>query len=273
MDQHFHTPHPVELYVELGRGRLAVTATPTDESAVTVTGDRADEVVVEHREDRLTVVGPRQSGFLGGSTPRLDVTISVPTSSTLTVKAGSADTEATGCFAGVWATSGSGDITLEVVDGVADLQSGSGDVTLAEVRGDGRVKSGSGDVDVRRTGSALTVVTGSGDVRIGATGGALAVKTGSGDVRVGESGDDVSFSTGSGDLMVDVARRGRLLAKGASGDVRIGIPAGTPVWTDISTVSGRVSSDLQGVGEPAEGQDHVEIRTKTASGSITLQQR
>jgi DUF4097 and DUF4098 domain-containing protein YvlB len=273
MNQHFHTPHPVELYVELGRGRIAVTATETDESTVTVSGERADEVVVEHRDDRLTVVGPRQTGFLGGSTPRLDVTITVPTSSTLTVKAGSADTQATGSYAGVWASSGSGDVTVDVVDGVADLQSGSGDVKAAEIRGDGRIKSGSGDVDVRRTGSALTVSTGSGDVRIGTTGGALAIKTGSGDVRVGESGDDVSFSTGSGDLEVDVARRGRLLAKGASGDVHIGIPAGTPVWTDISTVTGRVSSDLQGVGEPAEGQDHVEIRTKSASGSITLQQR
>lgn len=273
MNQHFHTPRPVELYVELGRGRIAVTATESDDSTVTVTGERADEVVVEHRDDRLTVIGPRQTGFLGGSPPHLNVTISVPTSSTLTVKAGSADTEAIGSYAGVWASSGSGDITVGVVDGPADLQSGSGDVRIAEIRGDGRIKSGSGDVDVRRTGADLTVATGSGDVRVGATGGALAVKTGSGDVRVGDSGDDVSFSTGSGDLQVDVARRGRLLAKGASGDVHIGIPAGTPVWTDISTVTGRVSSDLQGVGEPAEGQDHVEVRTKSASGSITLQQR
>lgn len=273
MNHSFHTPRPVELYVELGRGRISVTATGTDESTVTVTGERAEEVVVEHLDDRLTVVAPRQTGFLGGSTPRLDVTITVPTSSTLTVKAGSAYTQATGSFAGVWATCGSGDLVVDVVDGVADLQSGSGDVKVAEIRGEGRIKSGSGDVDVRRTGAALTVATGSGDVRIGSTVGALAIKTGSGDVTVGESADDVSFSTGSGDLQVDLARRGRFLVKGASGDVHIGIPAGTPVWTDISTVTGRVRSDLQGVGEPAEGQDHVEIRTKSASGSVTLQQR
>ena len=53
------------------------------------------------------------------------------------------------------------------------------------------------------------------------------------------------------------------LAKNASGDVRVGIPAGVPVWTDVSSVTGQVHSDLQGAGEPAEGQDYIELRAKT----------
>ena len=98
------------------------------------------------------------------------------------------------------------------------------------------------------------------------------VKTGSGDLRVGESHDDVSLSTGSGDFVVDHVHRGRLSAKGASGDVRVGIPAGLPVWTDLSTVSGRIRSALDGAGQPDEGQDHVEVRAKTVSGDIVLTQ-
>ena len=64
--------------------------------------------------------------------------------------------------------------------------------------------------------------------------------------------------------------RGRITAKGASGDIAIGVVAGVPVWTDITTVSGQIRSDLQGAGQPEEGQDHVEVRAKTVSGDIVL---
>ena len=52
----------------------------------------------------------------------------------------------------------------------------------------------------------------------------------------------------------------------------VGIPAGTPVWTDVSTVSGSIRSSLEGAGQPAEGEDHVELRAKTVSGDIVLTQ-
>ena len=42
------------------------------------------------------------------------------------------------------------------------------------------------------------------------------------------------------------------------------------MWTDISTVSGAIRSNLEGAGEPAEGADHVELRAKTVSGDIVL---
>ncbi len=82
----------------------------------------------------------------------------------------------------------------------------------------------------------------------------------------------MSLSTGSGDLTIGTARRGRVSAKGASSDVRIGIPAGTPVWADINTVTGSVRSDIASVGAPQEGQDHIELEARTVSGDIVLKQ-
>jgi hypothetical protein len=63
-----------------------------------------------------------------------------------------------------------------------------------------------------------------------------------------------------------------MTAKGASGDVHIGVPAGVPVWTDISTVSGEIRSTLRGAGQPQDGADHVEVRAKVVSGDIVLTQ-
>ncbi|HXH80013.1 DUF4097 family beta strand repeat-containing protein [Nocardioides sp.] len=269
----FETPQPIELYVECHSGRLTVTAADVTRTDVTVTGKHADEFVVEQREDKIQVVGPRSGiGFLTGGAGKANITVVMPDQSSVTVKTGSADTQVHGAIGALWLNTGSGDVSVELVDGVAELQSGSGDLRLIELRGDTRIKSGSGDVVVRRC-SDLAVSTGSGDVLVESVGGRLVVKTGSGDVQVGEAADDLSLSTGSGDLSVELARRGRYVVKGASGDVRIGIPSGTPVWTDITTMSGRVQSDLTPVGAPAEGQDHLEIRATTASGDVTLQQR
>lgn len=272
MERTFETPRPIELYVESGSGSITVTAADVAQTDVTVIGERAEEFVVEQRDDRIQVVAPKGGlGFLTGN-HRSQITVVMPAESSLTVKTGSADTVVHGPLTGLWVNTGSGDVSAQLVDGSSELQSGSGDVRIIELRGSGRIKSGSGDVGVSRC-ADLTVSTGSGDVRIESVGGQLVVKTGSGDVQVGETADDLSLSTGSGDLTVDLARKGRYVVKGASGDVRIGVAAGTPVWTDIATISGRVRSDLTPVGAPAEGQDHLEIRATTASGDITLQQR
>ena len=44
------------------------------------------------------------------------------------------------------------------------------------------------------------------------------------------------------------------------------------MWTDISSVTGSVRSNLQGAGQPAEGQDYIELRAKTVSGDVYLEQ-
>jgi DUF4097 and DUF4098 domain-containing protein YvlB len=273
MDHTFDTPDPIELYVEIGKGRVDVTTTDSGTTTVTVTGEHADDVVVEQRDGQVAVVAPRSTGFMAGGGRRYLVAVTLPTASALALRTGSADSRAEGEYGATWVHTGSGDLSVELVTGPLEVQAGSGDVRLGELRGEGRVKSGSGDVSVGRVGAPLTISTGSGDVAVDSVAAELAIKTGSGDVRVGDSAHDLSFSTGSGDLQVGVARRGRFTVKGASGDVHLGIPAGTPVWTDISTVTGRIHSELGGIGEPAEGQDHVEVRAQVASGDITLQQR
>ena len=273
MEQTFDTPEPIELYVENGRGRVDVTAADTTETFVRVTGQRADEFVVEQDGHQVAVIAPKGTGGIFGRDAAAEVVVTVPALSVLVAKLGSSDLVSHGPLGGASVRTGSGDVSLELVEGEAELQSGSGDLRAAELRGATRVKSGSGDVAVDRTSGQLVVSTGSGDVRVRRSDGPLAVKTGSGDVAVGETVADLTCSTGSGDLHVGVAHRGRVTMTGASGDVLLGVPRGTPVWTDVLTVSGRITSDVRGAGEPAEGQDFLEVRARTASGDITLHQQ
>lgn len=264
------TPEPVDLYVELGEGRVHVTATGAGHSSVRVTGHDADQAVVELADDRVTVVGPRRrAGFLGGERSLL-VEVEVPPDSRVVVRTGSADVVLDGRAGPAQLRTGSGDVRVEELAGPATVETGSGRVEVEEARGELRVKSGSGDVRLGHAASSAAVSTGSGGVSVGSNDGPVAVKTGSGDLAVGESRTDVTLATGSGDLRIGAALRGRVTVKGASGHVLVGVRPGTPVWTDVSTVSGAVRSDLPSTGAPGPGQDHVELRARTVSGDVVL---
>ncbi len=268
-----HTPTPVRLYVEAGSGSLTLTAHETDTTHVEILGEAADEVEVRQDGDQISVVAPqRRTGFFAGD-QQLDITISLPTRSAVVTRTGSMDLTASGAFGDTRLKSGSGDLEIDGSVESAAVETGSGDLSLRECEGSLRVKSGSGDILLGTVGGESTISTGSGDVRVEATRGATSVKTGSGDLRVTDADADVELSTGSGDLMIDTARRGRFTLKSASGDAQIGIPAGTPVWTDISTVTGDISSNLERTGAPEEGADHVELRVKTVSGDVLLRQQ
>jgi DUF4097 and DUF4098 domain-containing protein YvlB len=269
MKQTFQTPDPVELYVELGSGRLTTLATGTTQSQVEITGPRAEEFKVYESPGRITVIAPH-GRFFGRDSH--DVTVTVPEGSALLTKMGSADTTVTGALGTVALKSGSGDIELDRSAGPVAIESGSGDVKGYEFTGEVRIKSGSGDIDLGEVSGRTVISTGSGDVVLGRVLATTVIKTGSGDLKVERAEGDVSLTTASGDLTIGHAVRGKVTAKNVSGDVAVGIPSGTPVWTDINTVTGSVANRLESVGKPAEGQDYVELRASTVSGDVLLKQ-
>ena len=273
MLQSFDTPGPTSLYVEIGSGDVQIRADDTAETTVEVTGEDAEDSTVEMRGEQIVVLGPhRRGGFLGRSHD-LYVVVTMPVASRLTTKLGSADLDVTGSVGETRLKSGSGDIRLDRVASEAGVDTGSGDITVREITGDLRVRTASGDVAVERLGGSADVATASGDVEIGSAAGEVSVKTASGDLRIREARKDVSLATASGDLTVDLMGAGQLQARNVSGDIRVGIPAGLPVWTDVNSMSGSVHSTLAGAGQPEEGEDFLALRAKTVSGDISLEQR
>ncbi|WP_127125828.1 DUF4097 family beta strand repeat-containing protein [Georgenia sp. SYP-B2076] len=267
----FETPSPVDLYVELGAGHLTIHADDVTGTTVDVEGRESEQVAVEQRGSRVVIMAPRRWTDLLGATD-LVVTVTLPTGSALAAKLGSADLLATGGFGATRVRSGSGDVHIDELAGHAAVDTGSGAVEITAALSDLRVKSGSGDVRVGRVGGTAVVVTGSGDVVLGATERDVVVKSGSGDLHVGDAHTDVRLTTASGGIMVAAIRRGTVRARAVSGDVRVGVPRGIPVWTDASSISGDVASTLEGAGRPGRGQDFVEVRASTVSGSIRLEQ-
>ncbi|MGH3413612.1 MAG: DUF4097 family beta strand repeat-containing protein [Marmoricola sp.] len=272
MKEQFATPEPIELYVELGSGSVGIEASDTDETIVVVEGPRAEEFTVRHADGKVSVHSPKERfGLLGGHDAH-DVRVGLPTGSDLVVKTGSAAVEATGGFGTVRAKTGSGDVEVDAATGPVVLATGSGELTCAEAADGLRAKTGSGDVEVGQVAGTAAISTGSGDVEVGRSADQLVVKTGSGDVTVNRARADASLISGSGSITVRHISRGRATLKSSTGDVRVGIPAGTPVWTDISSTTGRVASNLPSAGRPGEGQDHLRLTVRTTTGDVLLAQ-
>ena len=272
MQKTFSTPEPVSMHVELGSGNLVVHTDDMGETVVKVNGRDADNCVVEQRGDEIVVLAKQRGGGLFGSSRELTVHVSMPDDSRLSTKLGSADVVVQGRLGEARLRTGSGDVRVDVIAAAAFVETGSGDVSIDRVAGPLEVKSGSGDVFLEDLGGPANLATGSGDVQVTTARGPLQVKSGSGDLRVRQAFEDVALSTASGNLAVDRLQRGQVVAKNVSGDIRVGIPGGVPVWTDISSMTGSVRSNLDGVGEPSEGQEFIELRAKTVSGDISLEQ-
>lgn len=270
MKHEIPAPQPVTATVELRSGDLRVTATETGSVIVEVTGARADSVVVEAHGSRVSVVEPNRSGFLAGRGD-LVVTLVVPEQSSLVCKLGSAAVRATGELGSVRIASGAGDISLGTVAGSALVKTGAGDIGVDALGAESEIKAGAGTISVGRATGPIQLKTGAGAIEVGESSAPVTLKSGSGDLSVGSATQDTALSTASGDIRVARMTRGQASLKNVSGDIRLGVPDGTPVWTDISTTTGRVRSTLSPTGAPAEGQDHVEVRARSLSGDIYLE--
>jgi hypothetical protein len=75
MQHTFDTPAPTSVFVEIGSGRLDVTATTTDQTTVTVDGKYAEDTLVEQRGDQIVVLAPRRTGFFGSGELLVGITL------------------------------------------------------------------------------------------------------------------------------------------------------------------------------------------------------
>ena len=239
MPQHrFDTPDPVRLDVRLAAGELEVETVDGPHSTIALEGPikLVEPIQVELNGDRLTVHERRRgvSVFLGSGSVR--VLARVPRHSTVEVATASCDTTLSGRYRGVRVKSASGELRARgELDGEVEFDSASGDVRLPSVTGELRARTVSGDVTVQS-------LTGSATVR-----------------------------SVSGDLRVDSVREGRAKLDSVSGDIELGIAAGTGVDLDASSLSGHVSSEVP-LADAPDGQYGctVVIRGRTVSGDVTV---
>ena len=263
----FETPDTTTLVVRSGAGHVTITAEDTDRTTVELTPlnaageDAVAEARVEQQRRRRAGGPPPHRGGLFRPHPSVGIAITCPTGTTLEVKADSADVRRHRHLR-------RGEPQHRVRRGGRRARHR---LRQAEVRlRHGRRPDASGrrswSAPVRATSPSTAaaraprVSVGSGDIRIGELAGEAVTKTGSGDVEVDRLGGTLMTKSGSGNLVVRRATSGSVRANGASGSISIGIEEGTAAWLDVSTLTGRVSQELDQSDAPvrrsAPRRDH-----------------
>lgn len=265
MQYAFETPENVELQIRLPAGDVTVKThdEPRTEVEVVARGRKGEEaleqIVVESHErpgghvvsieqqDRIRF-GPIAISWGGG----IEVRVACPEGTDLDFNSASGDLSALGTYGRLAAKTASGDLRLGDV-GEAEVKTASGDVSIQAVASDASIQTVSGDVDVERLDADLTGRTVSGDIALGRVSGV------------------VTLNTTSGDVSIKALEGGELRVQTVSGDVRVGVAPGTPVWMDAVSVSGDLRSDLGEVGDTApEDAAVVPLQVKTVSGDVSF---
>ena len=232
-----------------GAARLEVSVEPLDDAAEQLI-DRVEVDVREGDADsptRLRVTVPERRLL---RTPAFAVRITTPAGTAARIAVASADVELTGRL------------------GALDLSSASADLDV-EQGTDVRLRTASGDARVGIVDGAGSIASASGDVRVGRAAGTLQLRTASGDVSVEQAGADVAISTASGDVTVAAATGGVVQVKTVSGDASVGVVPGLRVWLDLSSVSGRMESQLDDEAA-GDGPPELTLNLRSVSGDMRI---
>jgi len=273
----FQTPAPIRLSVTVPKGRIMVVAEETTETRVELTAVHGDattrawiaEAEVAQNGDEIVVRIPRARLGLFGMGGAIEARVHAPLGSAANLSNGSGRIETTGRLGAIDASSGSGTIRLDD-SSAARARTGSGDIAIAASAGSVEAKTGSGRITVGKVGADARISTGSGHAELAEATGDAHLSTGSGDIEIGQAGDSLEAFAASGNVKVRRADHGRVRAKTISGQVSIGVANGVAALLDITTMSGRVNSELEAAGPPGEGEKRIELIVSTMSGNVNL---
>jgi DUF4097 and DUF4098 domain-containing protein YvlB len=254
----FPATEPIDLLVEVTAGSVRITAEQTQTVTVDVRPTRPDhqsdelaaEVQVDFADGRLEIVESSQPHNWIRFNSGLDVSVALPAGSRCWVTTATAAVNVSGELGSLAAKSISGEVVAGAITGNAEVSTTSGRIGISETAGDVSAKSASGAVD------------------LGHVGGDVGVNTVSGKVEIGVAAADVTVRSASGRVKIGRLSRGRAEIVTVSGDIKVHIAKGAGVYLDMSSLSGRVTSEL----EPSEADDQVDLQLqcRSISGAVKV---
>jgi len=149
---------------------------------------------------------------------------------------------------------GSGDVTVDGIQGPAEVETGSGDVKMRGLRGNVRAETGSGDTRVENIDAER-----------------VEIKTGSGDVELRELHCGLVADTGSGDIKAEGRPTGRWRLNTGSGEVSLHVPSDLAFDLEAHSNSGDVHTNGNLVLTVQGSLGHGEVRGKVRGGGVPVE--
>jgi hypothetical protein len=272
----FDTPAPISATTHVGAGSIRFTAT-----------DRADTVVEvrphDPKKDRdVRAAKQTEVAFSGGvltvrtkdrqligPSGAVDVAVDLPAGSRVDVSGSWTQVLGEGRLGETRVKTSSGDVRLDTT-GPLQLRASHGSITVDRVEGLAEITTSSGSVRVGFVDGAAVLKNSHGSTSVGAATGEVRVSGANGDIDIARAEDSVTATTAHGTLRVGEVVRGTVQLETSYGAIEIGVREGTAAWLDVSSASGQVRNALAASETPEETEDTVTIRARTRFGTIDV---
>jgi len=274
----YATPDPITVTLEISVGDIQISATdrtdttvhirpsdPTDDSDV----QAAQQTRVDYTNGTLRITGPKRTFDFSRKTRSVDVSIELPTNSTVSAQVQAGDLHSTGQLGDSRFKTGAGNATVEHT-GPLRLHSGVGHLSTGAITGNADISTGSGKIRLGPIEGTAAVKSANGDITIDAVSGDARIRTANGDITIDHAGADVDAKTSNGSIRLGEIIRGSITLATPAGDLDIGIAEGTAAWLALNTGFGHVRNQLDNTTRPEQATHTVEVRGRTSYGDITV---
>ncbi|MEU3740458.1 MULTISPECIES: DUF4097 family beta strand repeat-containing protein [unclassified Streptomyces] len=272
----FDTPEPISTTAHVGAGSIQFVASDRPDTVVEVKAHdpkkdkdarAAEQTEVTYGSGVLTI--RTKDRFLIGPAGAVDVTVELPTGSHAEVTGSWTQVYGEGRLGDVHVKASVGDVRLDTT-GPLQLTVSHGSITVDRVEGLAEITTSSGSMRVGLVDGPAVLKNSHGSTTIGAVTGDLRVSGANGDIDIVRAEGSVTATNAHGTLRVGEVARGTVQLETNYGAIEVGIREGTAAWLDVSSDKGQVRNTLTASEGPAETEDTVKIRARTKHGNIDL---
>ncbi|WP_335936584.1 DUF4097 family beta strand repeat-containing protein [Streptomyces sp. PTD5-9] len=273
----FETPEPINATAHVSAGSVQFTAGDRLDTVVEVRPRdperdqdvrSAEQTEVTYASGVLTVRTPKQRYFVG-RTGTVDVTVELPTGSRVDVTGAWAQVLGEGRLGEVRVKTSTGDVRLDTT-GPLQLNAAHGSITVDRVEGLAEITTSSGSLSVGTVDGPAVLKNSHGATTVGTAIGDLRVSGANGDITIGCAESSVTATTAHGALRVAEVASGNVQLETSNGSIEVGVREGTAAWLDVSSGLGQVRNTLTASEGPEKTEDTVEVRARTRHGNIDI---
>ncbi|AKZ57313.1 hypothetical protein SAM23877_4268 [Streptomyces ambofaciens ATCC 23877] len=272
----FDTPEPIAVNAHVGAGSIRFTAGDRLDTVVEVRpGDPGrDKDVRAAEQTRIDFAGgvltiSTKDRRIIGPTGVVDVTVELPEGSDIDTTGSWTQVLGEGPLGEVRVKTSGGDVRLDTT-GPLRLAASHGSVTVDRVEGTAEITTSSGSVRVGLVEGSADLKNSHGSTTVGAALGDLRVSHANGDINITRAEGSLTATTAHGTLRVGEVARGEVRLETSYGAIEVGIREGTAAWLDAHSDAGRVRNTLTASDNPGESEDTVKIRARTRYGNIDV---
>ncbi|MGW6136613.1 DUF4097 family beta strand repeat-containing protein [Streptomyces sp. NPDC055140] len=273
----FDTPQPISVIANVAAGSIQFSASDRLDTVVELRPrdpkkDKdvrvAEQTEVTYANGVLTIRTPK-GRYLVGPTGSVDVTVELPTGSRIDTTGSWTQVLGEGRLGEVRVKTSSGDVRLDAT-GPLQLTASHGSITVDRVEGLAEITTSSGSLRVGVVDGPAVLKNSHGSTTVGTAIGDLRVSGANGDIDIRRAESSVTATTAHGTLRVGEVARGTVQLETSYGAIDVGIREGTAAWLDAGSGNGQVRNTLTASDSPEKSEETVEVRARTKFGNIDI---